>query len=140
MCEIADWIVLFLLVVASVIDWRKREIPLWLLVSMSASVLVFAIYCKDINIWYRLTGVAFGVLFFFVSKVTKESIGYGDSWLILLLGAHLGIFQVLQALFAASLVAVVFAVFYLWKCKWKRDATLPFVPFLTIGYLGVMLG
>jgi leader peptidase (prepilin peptidase)/N-methyltransferase len=140
MCQVANWFVLILLAVASVIDWRKREIPMSLLFIMSAGVTIFAIYCKDITIWYRLAGGALGIMLFVVSTVTKEAIGYGDSWLILLLGVQLGILRVLQLLFAASLLAVIFAVFYLWVRKWNRKATLPFVPFLTIAYLGVMFG
>ena len=140
MCQVANWFVFILLAVASVIDWRKREIPMSLLFIMSAGVMIFAIYCKDITIWYRLAGGALGIMLFVVSTVTKEAIGYGDSWLILLLGVQLGILRVLQLLFAASLLAVIFAVFYLWVRKWNRKATLPFVPFLTIAYLGVMFG
>lgn len=140
MCQVANWFVLILLAVASVIDWRKREIPITLLFIMSAGITIFAIYCKDITIWYRLAGGALGMMLFVVSTVTKEAIGYGDSWLILLLGVQLGIFRVLQLLFTASLLAVIFAVFYLWVRKWNRNATLPFVPFLTIAYLGVMFG
>lgn len=140
MCQVANWFVLILLAVASVIDWRKREIPMTLLFIMSAGITIFAIYCKDITIWYRLAGGALGMMLFVVSTVTKEAIGYGDSWLILLLGVQLGILRVLQLLFAASILAVIFAVFYLWVRKWNRDATLPFVPFLTIAYLGVMFG
>ena len=140
MCQVANWFVLILLAVASVIDWRKREIPITLLFIMSAGITIFAIYCKDITIWYRLAGGALGIMLFVVSTVTKEAIGYGDSWLILLLGVQLGILRVLQLLFAASLLAVIFAVFYLWVRKWNRKSTLPFVPFLTIAYLGVMFG
>lgn len=140
MCQVANWMIFILLAVVGVIDWRKREIPMSLLFIMSAGVIIFAIYCKDITLWYRLAGGALGILLFVVSTVTKEAIGYGDSWLILLLGVHLGIFRVLQLLFVASLLAVIFALFYLWVRKWNRDATLPFVPFLTIAYLGVMLG
>ena len=140
MCQVANWFVLIFLAVASVIDWRKREIPMSLLFIMSAGITIFAIYCKDITIWYRLAGGALGMMLFVVSTVTKEAIGYGDSWLILLLGVYLGIFRVLQLLFAASILAVLFAVFYLCVRKWNRKATLPFVPFLTIAYLGVMFG
>ena len=140
MCQVANWFVLIFLAVASVIDWRKREIPMTLLFIKSAGSTIFAIYCKDITIWYRLAGGALGIMLFVVSTVTKEAIGYGDSWLILLLGVYLGIFRVLQLLFAASILAVLFAVFYLWVRKWNRKATLPVVPFLTIAYLGVMFG
>lgn len=140
MCQVANWSVLILLAVTSVIDWRKREIPMSLLFVMSAGITIFAIYCKDVTIWYRLAGGALGIMLFVVSAVTKEAIGYGDSWTILLLGVHLGIFRVLQLLFVASLLAVLFAVFYLWVRKWDRNTTLPFVPFLAIAYLGVMFG
>ncbi len=140
MCQVANWTVFILLAVASVIDWKKREIPMSLLFIMSAGVTIFAIYCKDITIWQRFAGGALGIMLFVVSTATREAIGYGDSWLILLLGLHLGIFRVLQLLFAASLLAVIFALFYLWVRKWNRKATLPFVPFLTIAYLGVMFG
>lgn len=138
MCQIADWIVLILLGIAGVIDWKKREIPIWLLMIMSATILLFAICCNHVSIWYRFAGVLLGTAFFIVSKFTNEAVGYGDSWLILLLGVHLGIFKVLQLLFVASLMVAVFALFYLWKHRWRRKATLPFVPFLAITYMGVI--
>ena len=138
MCKIADGIVFFVLAIGGIMDWKKKELPLWLLSGMSACIVIFAMCCKDTSLWHRLAGAALGVLFFLISKVTKEAIGYGDSWLILLLGIHMGISRALQVLFAASLLAALFALFYLWICKWKRNATLPFVPFLAIAYLGVM--
>lgn len=140
MCEVADWTVLVLLGIAGVIDWRKREIPMWLLVLMSITIFIFSICCKNVSIWYRLAGALFGVTFFIISKFTKEAVGYGDSWLILLLGVHLGILEALQVLFAASIIASIFAVFFLWKRGWKRRETMPFVPFLVIAYAGVMIG
>lgn len=138
MCGLADWFVFILLGISGVIDWKKREIPIWLLILMSVVVLIFGFSCKNVSVWYRLAGAFLGIVFFFISKITKESVGYADSWLFLLLGVHLGIFVVLQVLFAASLMAAIFAVFYLWKRNWKRSETLPFVPFLVIAYIGVM--
>lgn len=140
MCGLAKWSVLILLGIMSVIDWKKREIPIWLLILMSITVVVFAFICKDVSIVYRLAGAFLGIMFFITSKFTKEAIGYADSWLMVILGVHLGIFRVLQVLFAASLMAAIFAVFYLWKQRWKRNATLPFVPFLAAAYIGVMFG
>ena len=140
MCKIAYGIVFLLLVLAGVIDWKKREIPVWLLIFMSASVLFFSIVNKDVNIWCRLAGAVLGAVFFLISRFTKEAVGYGDSWIILLLGVQLGIFRVLQLLLVASLMVAIIAVFYLWRHKWKRNETLPFVPFLAIAYTGVILG
>lgn len=138
MCKITDGIVFILLGIAGVVDWRKREIPMWLLAIMSVLILCFAVCCKNVGIWYRLAGVAFGIMFFVISKVTKEAVGYGDSWMILLLGAHLGILRALQVLFASSLISAVYALFYLWKHRWDKKATLPFVSFLAMAYIGVL--
>jgi leader peptidase (prepilin peptidase)/N-methyltransferase len=140
MCELAEWICFILLAIAAVIDWKKQEVPIWLLVFMSTTTIVFIIFCNDVNGWHRLAGAMLGSFFFVISKFTKEAVGYGDSWLMLILGVHFGFFRALQLLFIASVLAALFAIVCLWKCKWKRSATLPFVPFLAIAYIGVMYG
>ena len=140
MYKIADWVVFILLAIIGIIDARKREIPMRILILMSVVISVSAMFCKNVNVWYRIAGAIFGGAFFIISKVTKEAVGYGDSWMILLLGVHLGIWKALQLLFTASVLAAIFAIFYLWKRRWKRSATLPFAPFLAIAYIGVMFG
>ena len=138
MCRLADWCVLILLGIAGVMDWKKREVPIWLLILISAVVFIITICCDRVNVWFRLAGAGLGLVFFLISRVTKEAVGYADSWLILVLGIHLGIFFVLQVLFAASFMAAIAAVFYLWKRNWRRSETLPFIPFLVLAYIGVI--
>ena len=139
MCGIIDWIMLSLLLACSVTDWKRKRIPLYLLLIMSVIVIVSVIICPVENIWLRVGGAALGIVFFLISKVTKEAIGYGDSWLILLLGIYLGGIRALQVLFAASVLAAVVSLFYLWVRRFKRSATLPFVPFLALAFLGAMV-
>ncbi len=137
MCEVVKWLIFAMLGMAGIIDAKKREIPLWLLVVMSMAVGVYVLCSWNTDMGYRLAGAGLGIFFFGVSKVTREAVGYGDSWVILLLGIQLGIMQALQILFVASILAAVFAVFYLWKQNWNRNVTLPFLPFLAISYIGV---
>ena len=138
MCQIADWMVLALLVACAICDWKWREIPLYLLIVMSVDVLILAIGCGGLRLGLRLGGALVGVLFFLIGKCTKEAIGYGDSWLMLLLGVYLGAMQLLQLLLIASVVAGVISLFFLWKKRWKKTVAIPFVPFLVVGYLGVV--
>ena len=138
MCTIIDWIILFVLGCCSVTDLRRKTISIYLLVIMSM-IVVLSFFCCDMeNIWMHIGGAGLGILFFIVSRLTKEAVGYGDSWLILLLGARLGIEKVLWLLFVASLGGAFVSLLYLWMHRWNRNATLPFVPFLTLAYLGVM--
>lgn len=139
MCKIADWIVFILLAACGICDWKKKTIPVILLIMLSVTVAVFAIFCDAVSIRLRVSGAFLGLLFLLISKCTKEAIGYGDSWLILLLGIHMGSLRAAEVLFAASLLAGIASLFFLWKCGWKKNTTLPFVPFLSISYLGAMV-
>ncbi len=139
MREIANVVILVFLVILAILDWRKKEIPVLLMLFMSVAVVAFTVFCRTESVRSCVAGAGVGLLLFLVSKCTKEAIGYGDSWLILLLGVYLGGLRVVQLMFVASLLSAVCSLFYLWKCHWKRSATIPFVPFLTIAYLGDML-
>ena len=140
MCKIADWMVFALLAICSVSDWKKKTIPIIFLIMLSVVVAVFAILCHDgVSMRLRVSGAFIGLLFLLISKCTKEAIGYGDSWLILLLGIHMGSLRAVSVLFVASMLAGVASLFFLWKRGWKKHATLPFVPFLSISYLGAIL-
>lgn len=138
MCKITDWIVCLMLGVCSISDWKKKEIPVIWLVIMSIAIGCFAVLSEAVSIRLRIGGILLGVLFLLISKCTKEAIGYADSWLVLLLGIYVGSLQAISILFAASMLAGIGSIFCLWKHHWKRSATLPFVPFLTISYLGAL--
>ena len=138
MRQIENWVIFVLLVMCSLSDLKKKTIPLMLLIVLSATVLGFAVFGASVGLRFRIGGAILGMLFLLISKCTGEAIGYGDSWLILLLGIQLGYLQAIGVLFAASALAGVASLFFLWKCNWKRSSSLPFVPFLSISYLGAM--
>ena len=139
MCKIADWIVCVMLGVCSVSDWKTKEIPVIWLVIMSIVIGILTVLCNAVSIRLRIGGVLLGMLFLLISKCTKEAIGYADSWLVLLLGLYAGGLQTMHVLFGASLLAAICSIFHLWRHHWKRSATLPFVPFLAISYLGAIV-
>ena len=85
-----------------------------------------------------LGGIVIGAIFFLISRLTNEAIGYGDAWMITLLGAYVGGKDLIRLLFTASFLAAVVSLVWMWKQGWKREGSLPFVPFLTIGLLEVI--
>lgn len=139
MCKIADIVVLFVLGLCGISDWKKKTIPLIWILLLGAVILISVLICRDVGVRLRVSGGLLGGLFLLISKYTREAIGYGDSLLILLLGIYLGGLRVLEVLFWATTFAAITSVFFLWRRRWKRNATLPFVPFLSIAYLGVIL-
>lgn len=139
MCEIADLLLAIFLLWSAYKDWKKREIPLALLLGMGVVAVGTWIFCDFAGVQQRLVGILVGGLFLIISKLTKEAIGYGDSLVILILGLHMGVFQMLQTLFLASVLAGGLSLFLLWRHKWSKSMTLPFLPFVAATYLGVMV-
>ena len=75
--------------------------------------------------------------FFRISKMTRESFGYGDSLLILLLGVAVGFWNLISLLAIAFFLSAVVSAAALVFGKFHRKTTVPFVPFLGIGYFFV---
>lgn len=82
-----------------------------------------------------VAGLTAGLVFVLVSKVTREQLGYGDSWLLCILGMYLGIRNLFVLLFAAWMTAAVAAAAVLATHRYRRGTALPMVPFITVGYL-----
>lgn len=131
------WVLIFLTICA-LIDIRKRQIPVWLLILASVCLSIFRIlhWRESTIVW--LGGIAVGIVFLIVSKLTDEALGYGDSWMILLLGIYLGVWDLLWLLSIAFLLSAIMAAIVLFKNKWSRKAAFPFVPFLAVSYMGVL--
>lgn len=131
------WVLIFL-IGCSWLDWVKRSIPVWLLSFASVVVGMFRICHWEKNTMLWLGGAGVGILFFVVSKFTKEAIGYADSWMILLLGIYLGLWDILWLLSISLIISGIVAVILLIKFKYSRKIAFPFIPFLAIAYIGVM--
>lgn len=138
MCKIADVVIFLLLVICAVMDWKEKRIPIKLLVLTSLVTSICSLICQNVDPISRLLGAGVGIFAFFISRITKEAIGYGDDWLILLLGIYLGGGKILYLLLWASLFAGLMSLGFLCKKKWSKDITLPFVPFLAVAYAGVV--
>lgn len=138
MCKIADIIVAVFLLIAAYRDWKTKQISLRLLAVMAFVIILLRFAVVSDTVWSTLAGIMVGLCFFLLSKCTGEAIGYGDSWLILLLGIHLGGKPLLEVIFAASFFASLFSILYSMVRGWSRKQTIPFVPFLSMAYLGVV--
>lgn len=138
MREVINLFILILMLLATVTDVKRHEISIYILVIFSAMVTFSVLYYIEEISWGMLGGLLIGLLFFVISKSTKQAVGYGDSWMILLLGIYLGGFMVLRLLMLASFMASIVSLAYVVRFRRKKHATIPFVPFMTLAYLGVM--
>lgn len=139
MCKIADCVIMAFLTIMGIYDVKKREIPFLMLFTMSIVTVVFRFFCVEDGLWSTIAGLVIGLAFFVASRITGEAIGYGDSWIITLLGIYMGGMNLLEVILAASLGVGIFSIVCSIKNGWNRKQSFPFVPFLAASYLGVVL-
>lgn len=138
MCKIKDFIMLLFLLWCSISDLRTKKIPTVLLIIMSLTVIMIRLIFIRQEIAGMAGGALMGAIFWLISKYTNQAIGYGDSWLLGNMGIYLGGISMLEvattAFFLTGLVSLAGIVIK----QWKKNVTVPFAPFLTAAYLGVI--
>ena len=124
----------------TIADLQFRKVPAEILGAAGIAALVYQAVCRRESLWMILGGAAVGAVFLFLSWVTKEKIGYGDSLAILILGVFLGLWGLVRLLSAAFALLALFSVALLIRKKMRRRLALPFYPFLAAGYLICIYG
>ena len=112
-------------------DMKRRKLSVGVIVLGFLSALVFQAI-TGIESWRAVAG---GILTGFLFKI-----GYGDSLLIIVLGTFLGMWKLLILLLGAFGLAAAVSILLMIKRKFTRKSMIPFVPFLTVAYMGEMLG
>ena len=131
------WVIIFLFI-CTVLDIKTRRLPVWFMIVGNVAAVVFRLLNWGQNTALWIGGIVIGIVFLLLSKWTKEGFGYGDSWMILILGISLGLWDILLLLSIALSCAGLLALFLLARGKWSQKVAFPFVPFLMLGYVGVL--
>ena len=139
MWSMSEGICLLFLVVIAIRDIQTRQISVVTLILGIILSTGYQLMVAKTDLWFVFGGLLTGGVFMLLSKVTKEGMGYGDSFVILILGIYLG---------ARNLFIVLSVTFFLLLCvsvpvlcieKMSRKHTLPFLPFLAGGYVCFLL-
>lgn len=133
-----NFIILGYLTATSYTDVKTRTISLKLsvivvLICIIMRTVLFNYDMKTILPWL-LYGCIAGIVLIILAFISKESLGYGDGAAVLIVGIGDGLKCALLTCGFAFILAAVFACFLLIRKK-NRKATIPFLPFLCIGYI-----
>lgn len=115
------------------IDYRRQHLPLEpIIVLMAIGLFGQAANGSALTSLY---GMAIGGGFFGLQYLVSKGrwIGAGDVWLAMAMGAWLGWWGMLVALYAAYIGGGIIALILLVSGIWKRGQRIPFVPFLALG-------
>jgi len=137
------WVEIFLfcfLAVCAVFDGLQKKIPLavvWLGI-LTAICLRAGGMMGEVSLSAIALSLIPGVVFFLLGFVTGEKVGYGDGWVLLMIGFFLDLPRCFLILLAGLLIESVAALVLLVFRKIQKDKEIPFCPFLLLG-MGVIL-
>ena len=131
-------VVAAVMVVCTIADIKKKEISLWLFGILGISVIVGCFVLGNQKWYMSAAGVIPGILLIILAKITGQSIGYGDGIILAEVGLITGVGRCMLILAVALALAGVFSLGILVIKKVDKRYRIPFVPFLTIGYVAVM--
>lgn len=133
-------ITLFLLLALCALwDGFKKEIPLTVVwIGIAAAVIMYAAGIIG-GSWLSLgISVLPASVFWMLSFITREKVGYGDGWVLLMIGLYVGFMKCVLILMAALVLESITLLVLLVLGKIHKDEEVAFVPFLLLG-LGVVL-
>lgn len=125
--------------ILSWMDIKTKRIPMWILGAGILAAFVFRVLQRKQMMVLWLSGGAVGLVFLVVGKITREALGYGDGVLIGILGIYLGIWDLLCLLLTAFFLAALYAAGLLTVRKFRKKTAFPFVPFLGMAYIFMLV-
>lgn len=123
--------------ICSLQDIKKKSISIYSIIGGFILLFIISIYLNQVSIISRVAGGGIGLLLLALNPLTKGQIGIGDGIIIGVIGICFGFTSnvsiLLVALFFSALLSIVLLVLK----RVDRKKTIPFIPFVLLGYLGV---
>lgn len=133
------FLIIAVLVVGSIYDCKYYKLPIWLLgLGLLGGLFCWMLQGKELT--ELLPGMLPGLVALVLSYITQEQIGYGDGIILLIIGCCLGVKYCVWIVFAALLGCFLTSLLLIIFHKAKKKARIPFVPYMCIGTIVVMIG
>lgn len=120
-------------------DIKKREVTLSLICIYGIFGMLLHLFLDKIAIFDILGGMAIGIILLLIGKLFHQCVGYGDGFIILVSGIYLGMNKNIELLFYSVILSGIFSLILLCIFRKKKDYEIPFIPFVFLGYIGVLL-
>ena len=136
---IREGILLAFLGLNTVSDIKTKKILVWSAWVFGIFGFVYGFVGNGLSLLQGLMALLPGIIFIAISKITKESMGYGDGIIVLVMGVYISLQKIVGSLMIALIFAAVWSGILLVFFRKKKHDEFPFVPFVLLGYLGGLL-
>lgn len=133
MCLTIGWLVL-----CSYQDLKRKQINTMLIFIGVVVIFTASFIQEELDVLERILGLIPGILLILLSYITRGQIGIGDGLVICGFGICFGLLETVILLAYGLFGSAIFSIIILCILKANKKMTIPFVPFILMGYLGVV--
>ena len=119
-------------------DIKKRKISRnYLLFGGILGAVIRIISYRKENLVFAEWLVAFfpGIIILVIAKLTKEKIGEGDGYILVVLANYMNLWEICMLLQTAIIFTSLFALLLICNRKVSKEYPIPFLPFLWIAHM-----
>lgn len=127
------------LLVCSIQDIRDKKLSVFLIFLGFICLFPFSLVFDKVSIYNRLGGLLLGLFLIAMTYITRGQIGIGDGLFIMVIGVCFGFGISSTMLIYGLVLSALISLCMILLRKGKRDTRIPFIPFLFLGYLGVLI-
>ncbi len=130
------------LIPMSIMDTKSKRVPVWMLwigTAAAAGVLIFEGINEGPDVLQICRSLIPGIVLMVTALATGKA-GMADGIILILLGALTGYKDCMAAALGGLLLIALLSVILLALRKVKRSTKIPFVPFLTVGWILTVCG
>lgn len=120
-------------------DWREQRVSVYAVSVLVILGMIFHVVWREQELWNILAGAGLGAFFMVLSWISRGSIGVGDGAVLVATGVFLGFWGNLRLLFLALILSAVAAGYLLVIKRKGRKDRMPFIPFLFLADLLLMI-
>ena len=124
-----------MLLLFAIQDIYKKKLLLWPMILGALIVIVCSYFSGSLTIINRLGGLSIGLVVILISLLTSGKIGLGDGILLSITGIGIGLWANFELFAIALFLSAIVSIFLLIFRLANRKKSIPFVPFLFISYL-----
>lgn len=132
-------IVGLLLLVSGIVDFKTNMVSVKLVAACTIPLIIMLPFREEITIVDGIFGMLIGVGVLGLGKITRGQIGTGDGLILITIGLGLGGYNNFRMILYGLILAAIFSIFLLIGKKVKFKSTIPFLPFLCMSYVLVLL-
>lgn len=136
---IQSYVLLGTLGVHSIEDIRERKITVTVTLFSGIVGILLHLLFQNQSIFAMLLGMVPGILLLGLSQMTHGQIGAGDGIVFMLTGFYLGFVENMLLMLLSFTLAGIWGFLLLAAGCCQRRDRIPLIPFLFLGYMGMLL-